>query len=146
MSPANSWRGAYAPEDGNVFVEFIAVVIVLLLPLIYFAQSVAIVTKSNLAIQNASQLAARAFVVSSSDAVARVHARSAVTAVITDAHLPRTGLRISVKCSAAPCLTASQEVSISVSSQVSTPAFGFVPRHVFTVSATHTETVDEIRK
>lgn len=146
MSRSSSLRAECRVEDGNVLVEFVAIVIVLLLPLIYFAQSVAIITKANLAIQNASQLAARAFVVSSNDAVARVHAKSAASSALNDAHLSKVGLRVAVKCSATPCLTASQEVSISVATQVSTPAFGFVPRHAFVVAATHTETVDEIRQ
>jgi len=133
-------------EAGNVLVEFIVVVVVFLMHLIYFAQSVAIVTSANLAIQNASQLAARAFVVSASDSVARTHARSAATVALSDGRISKKEMRITVKCEASPCLTANKEVSILVSAQVTTTAFGFFPSHVVTVKSTHVETVDEIRQ
>jgi len=132
-------------ESGNVMVEFIAVVVVLLLPLIYFAQSVVLVAKTNTAVQSASQLAAREFVVSPNDALARVRSRKAAIAVLSDAQFPTSKARVTFVCDADPCLTASREVSVAVSVPIATPAFGPFPSHSLVITATHSETVDEVR-
>ena len=132
-------------DDGNVIVEFIAITVGLLVPLSIIANSSIMVANAYLATDISARTAARAFVVSSSDASGSRAANSAagLSAQDFDSHDPSITTKIT--CSKNPCLSPGGFVTVRVSKEVrlNLPrAFG---SQNIVVAAQHTSVVDELR-
>lgn len=156
------WRSrvtATRRDDGAALVEFIALALVLLIPLIYLIFSVARVQAGALAAESAARDAARSAVVagvaaiedgqSPSEAtvlaVTRANAMSAL--VIEDFGFDATtDATVSIECSSSPCFAQGSTVYSSADVRVTLPGIpGFVtsrvPLHV-TVNGTAASPVD----
>jgi len=132
-------------EDGNVIVEFIGITVALLVPLSIIANSSILVANAYLATDVSARTAARAFVVSSSDASGSRAANSAAGLIAQDFHSRDAAITTKITCSKNPCLSPGGFVTVRVSKEVrlNLPrAFG--SRSVV-VASQHTAVVDELR-
>jgi hypothetical protein len=132
-------------DDGNVIVEFIGITVALLVPLSIIASSSIMVANAYLSTDVSARTAARAFVVSSSDASGNRVASAAAGLVSQDFDARDAAITTKITCSKNPCLSPGGFVTIRVSKEVKLNlprAFG--PRTVV-VSGQHTAVVDELR-
>lgn len=132
-------------DTGNVIVEFIGVTVALFLPLSIIANASMLVANSYLSTDISARTAARAFVVSSSDANGTRVANAAAKQVASDFHSQNSEVSTKISCSENPCLSPGGFVTVRVSKEVrlNLPrAFG--SRSVI-VSGQHTAVVDELR-
>lgn len=132
-------------EDGNVIVEFIGITVALLVPLSIIASSSILVANAYLATDVSARTAARAFVVSSSDANGSRAANSAAGLIAQDFDSRDAAITTKITCSKNPCLSPGGFVTVRVSKEVrlNLPrAFG--SRSVV-VASQHTAVVDELR-
>jgi hypothetical protein len=132
-------------DNGNVVVEFIGITVALLVPLSIIASSSTSVANAYLSTDVSARTAARAFVVSSSDAGGIRAANSAAGLVAQDFDAHNAAITTKVTCSKNPCLSPGGFVTVRVSKEVALNlprAFG--SRSVV-VSSQHTAVVDELR-
>jgi hypothetical protein len=132
-------------DDGNVIVEFIGITVALLVPLSIIASSSIMVANAYLATDVSARTAARAFVISSSDASGSRAANSAAGLLAQDFDSHNAAITTKITCSKNPCLSPGGFVTVRVSKEVrlNLPrAFG--SRSVV-VASQHTAIVDELR-
>jgi hypothetical protein len=132
-------------DDGNVIVEFIGITVALLVPLSIIASSSIMVANAYLSTDVSARSAARAFVVSSSDASGSRAANSAAELLAQDFDSHNAAITTKIICSKNPCLSPGGFVTVRVSKEVrlNLPrAFG--SRSVV-VASQHTAIVDELR-
>ena len=132
-------------DDGNVIVEFIGISVALLVPLSIIASSSIMVANAYSSTDVSARTAARAFVVSSSDASGSRAANSAAGLIAQDFDSRDATITTKITCSKNPCLSPGGFVTVRVSKEVrlNLPrAFG--SRSVV-VASQHTAVVDELR-
>lgn len=132
-------------DHGNVIVEFIGITVALLVPLSIIANSSIMVANAYLSTDISARTAARAFVVSSSDASGIRVANSAAALVAQDFNAHDSAITTRISCSRNPCLSPGGFVTVRVSREVALNlprAFG--SRSVV-VTSQHTSIVDELR-
>ena len=138
---------AMRDERGSVALEFIGIVIALYLPIAYFAGAVNSVAQMQSISQTAARSAARAYVNSVNDNTGWILARRAARSTYRQAHMSTTTMSITVTCSAVPCLTPGEFVTVEIIDQAPIAVLnviGFTPASVRTHSAS-TMVVDELR-
>jgi len=126
-------------------VEFVGITVALLVPLSIIANSSILVANAYLATDVSARTAARAFVVSSSDANGSRAANSAAGLIAQDFDSRDAAITTKITCSKNPCLSPGGFVTVRVSKEVrlNLPrAFG--SRSVV-VASQHTAVVDELR-
>jgi hypothetical protein len=132
-------------EDGNVIVEFIGITVALLVPLSIIANSSILVANAYLATDVSARTAARAFVVSSSDASGSRAANSAAGLIAQDFDSRDAAITTKITCSKNPCLSPGGFVTVRVSKEVRLNLpIAFGSRSVV-VASQHTAVVDELR-
>lgn len=136
-------------DDGSALVEFVALAVLLLVPLVHVVLAVASVQRTSYAASSAVREAARAYVTSDSPAQARTRAVAAARLALADhgVALPRRALHLT--CLDGPCLSPGGRVSVSLRLVVALPGApavleGAVPATI-PVTATHVEVVDTFR-
>jgi hypothetical protein len=132
-------------DNGNVIVEFIGITVALLVPLSIIASSSILVANAYLSTDVSARTAARAFVVSSSDATGSRAANSTAGLVAQDFDSRNAEITTKITCSKNPCLSPGGFVTVRVSKEVKLNlprAFG--SRSVV-VESKHTAVVDELR-
>ena len=131
-------------DKGNALVEFIGVVVALMIPAMYIATSCWTFVNSTLTLRNTAEAMARAYVVAPSDAVARKQVRALLVSSLSDSGIPSNQVTMRSSCSANPCLTAGEFISITLIRNVaiSIPLLG---THSMAISQTQTAVVDELR-
>jgi hypothetical protein len=135
-------------ERGSAVVEFVALGVLLLVPLVYLVLMLARVQAGTFAVSQASREAGRAFVTADSGEHPVARARAAARVSFEDHDFDDTG-HLSIRCEATPCLRPDARVRTTATVSVPlplVPAFvrGAVPLTV-PVSATHVSTVDRFR-
>lgn len=90
-------------EDGNAIIEFLAVAIALLLPLIYLVLAVFEVERNVFAVKQAAREAGRAIATSGDVQTGLVRARYAADLALSDQQLPAGGEQVSYAAAGAPC-------------------------------------------
>lgn len=143
-------------DDGNAALEFLALGVLLLVPLVYLVLTVGQVQAASMAADRAAVLGARAFTLSAGDAAGRAAAAAALDLALRDHGLDAgrrpgatDGAGFAVRCSASPCLTPGARIEVSVAVRVplpGVPAFlsGSLPTLV-RVQARQAAAVDEFR-
>lgn len=158
LGPARRWRHA-GPDAGSAVVEFLAVTLLLLVPVVYLVLVLGRLQGAAFAVDGAAREAARAVTTTqvtdteTDTETAASHAENRAVAAVAlalrdqglDPDLAREGLTLT--CSAAPCLTPGATVTASVHVDVPLPGVpgwlhGVVPLSV-PVHATATAAVDE---
>jgi hypothetical protein len=135
-------------ERGSAVVEFVALGVLLLLPLVYLVLTLARVQAGAFAVSQASREAGRAFVTAPVAEAATARARAAARISFEDHDFADTG-QLTIACAASPCLTPDARVRTTATVSVPlplVPAFvrGAVPLAV-PVSASHVSAVDRFR-
>ena len=132
-------------DSGNVIVEFIGVTVALLVPLTIIANSSIMVANAYLSTDVAARSAARAFVVSSSDANGTRAANSAVGLTAQDFDRESGGVSTKISCTRSPCLSPGGFVTVRVSKEVKLNLPRALGSRSVTVTSHHTSVVDELR-
>jgi hypothetical protein len=135
----------FRSDAGNVIVEFIGITVALLVPLSIIANSCILVANAYLATDISARTAARAFVLSSSDANGTRAASSAAGLSAQDFDSRNAAIMTKISCTENPCLSPGGFVTVKISKEVklNLPA-AFGSRSVL-VTSQHTSVVDELR-
>lgn len=148
--PGTPVAGNGRADAGSAVVEFVALGMLLLLPLVYLVVALSRIQAASYAVDGSARAAARAFTTAGTVEDGTVRAAAAVRIGLQDQafDVDPAGV-MTLTCSAAPCLTPQARVEVVVAVEVvlpGVPAFldAAVPAHV-TVSSRHTETVDRFR-
>lgn len=134
-----------ADDRGSALVEFVALAVLLLVPLVYVVTTVARVQAAAMAATAAAREAGRAYVTSASTAQADARARAAAALALADQGLEPAPSTLVLTCRLGPCLAPGSRVLVSVRVPVRLPG---VPDAlgggglVIPVRATHVSTVD----
>lgn len=132
-------------DSGNVIVDFIGVTVALLVPLSIIANSSIMVANAYLSTDIAARSAARAFVVSSSDASGTRAANSAVGLIANDFDREKNDVSTRISCTMSPCLSPGGYVTIRISKEVNLNLPRALGVRSVTVTSHHTSVVDELR-
>ncbi|MCL2516417.1 MAG: hypothetical protein FWD85_02735 [Microbacteriaceae bacterium] len=113
-------------DRGNAALEFLTAGVILMIPLVYLGLALSSIQGASLAVEGAAREAARVYVSSSTDAVARASADTAVTVALADRNVPRRSGDLTLSCTPAVdnCLAAGSSVTARVRTLVVLP---FVP-------------------
>jgi Flp pilus assembly protein TadG len=135
-------------ESGSAVVEFIALAVLMVIPLIYLVMMMARLQAGSFAVSQAAREAGRAYVTSSNGETARHRADSAARIAFLDHAFVSEG-RLAVTCDGAPCLRPDGRVETTATVQVPLPLVPAFVREVVPlfvpVSASHLSTVDRFR-
>jgi hypothetical protein len=144
----SAWPRDAGGDDGNAIIEFVYLAILLMIPLAYLLITVFRVQGATYAVSSATREAGRVYVTSGSgDADAR--AATAAAIVMADSGLELDASRLSIRCSARPCLTPGANVEIAIGYDVALPFLprfldGAIPANIHVVGR-HLEVVDRFR-
>lgn len=123
---ARAGRAVVASDDGSAVVEFLALTLVLLLPVLYLVLVLGRVQAATFAVEGAAREAARSFVRADDAALGQQRALASVGIALRDQGFdavdPAGALTLS--CSSRPCLASGSDVATSVAVDVALP---FVP-------------------
>lgn len=136
------------PERGSAIVEFVALAVLMMIPLVYLVLMLARLEAGAFAVTQAAREAGRAFVTADSDGEAYSRAAAAATISFQDFRFgPESTL--SVQCTGSPCLSAGSAVVTTATVQVPLPLVPAFVRDVVPLSvpvtSSHRSTVDEFR-
>lgn len=131
-------------DDGTAVVEFVVLVVLVLVPIVYLVLAATRVQAASYAVTQAAREAGRAFAQANSPGQAASDARTAVHIAMNDQGFD--GANLEVHCSAA-CLTPGSRVQVRISTRVRLP---FLPESWETVgavpvSADHVVPIDDYR-
>ena len=132
-------------DQGNVIVEFIGITVALLVPLSIIANSSIMVANAYLSSDISARTAARAFVLSSSDASGSRAANSAAALIAQDFDSRNSAITTKISCSKNPCLSPGGFVTVKVSKEVALNLPSAFGSRSVVVSSQHTSVVDELR-
>ena len=135
----------FTSNEGNVIVEFIGITVALLVPLSIIANSSIMVANAYLSADISARTAARAFVVSSSDASGSRAANSAADLVANDFDSRNQEITTKISCSKKPCLSPGGFVTVIVSKKVKLDLPRALGSRSLVVTSQHTAIVDELR-
>jgi hypothetical protein len=135
-------------DDGRAIVEFLAVGILVLVPVVYLIVTLGQVQAAAFAASTASREAGRAFTTAPDEGSAYARAQAAAVLAFEDFDVSSTGTVV-VRCDGSPCLRTEGEVESVATVTVRLPLVpdflsGALPT-VVPVSATHVATVDRFR-
>ncbi len=135
-------------EQGSAVVEFVALGVLLLVPLVYLVLMLSRVQAGAFAVSQASREAGRAFVTAPAAEAAAARAQSAARISFEDHDFADTG-KLTITCAASPCLSPDARVRTTATVSVPLPLVpsfvrGAVPL-VVPVSASHVSTVGRFR-
>ena len=131
-------------ESGSALIEAVFGTLFLIVPLLWIALALLRVEAASYAVRSAAREASRTMVTADSSAAGRARAHAAALIAFDDQHAPRG--RVTLTCSATPCLTPDATVTARAATDVPLP---FVPGWLASatgarvqVYASHAETVE----
>lgn len=130
-------------SKGNVSLEFIFVSAALLIPISFLAIYIYSIASTYVAISNAARMAARIYVLEDSEPLAKQKVQRAVSRQLQDYGLRSRDFRAQVSCSARPCLTSGEYVTISITGKRRVKA-PFAQQISVTLTASQTLEVDGV--
>ena len=110
----------FSEERGSASLEFLALGMLLLLPLVYLVIAVATLQAAAFAVEAGARQAVRVFVLAPDRPTAEASARRALDFALAD-HGVRSGASLEISCTREPCLTRQGLVTISVDVTVPLP-------------------------
>lgn len=140
MRPNNQSR----KEAGSAVVEFIFLVTLLLIPVVYLLLTVASVQAGSFASVGAADQAAKVFAAADSPEQGRLRAERAVLLAVTDLGFDQSAATLHISCQPAVCLDPGSSVTVMVYLDVQLPLIPVTDHlslSVATVSASATEMV-----
>jgi Flp pilus assembly protein TadG len=136
-------------ERGSAVVEFCALALLLMVPLVYAVLAVFRVQAGAYGVTAAAREAGRAFVTANDPELAERRARAAAAIVAADQGLMLQPDAVSISCSTQPCLAPNSRVVVKIDTAVRLPFMPavFAGRELASVAlhARHTEVVDRYR-
>lgn len=132
-----------AREQGNASVEFIGIAVAMMVPVAYAIIAMAQLQSAVFGVEGAAQMAARAYVQASGDAIGRYAAARSAAIAGRNHSLIITADDLSITCDAANCLTPGASVRLVVRSATRIGAAGFARR--ISLHATREFVVDPFR-
>jgi hypothetical protein len=139
---------AGAGDAGSASVEFVALGLLLLVPLTYLLITVFTVQSAAYGVSSAARDAGRAFVQAPDGADPSVVAYQAASIALQDYGIDLAPQDLSISCSASPCLSPGALVTVTVDIDVALPLvpdfFGEIPASVG-VAGQHAAVVDRFR-
>ena len=117
---ASGGASVTARESGNAVVEFLAVTLVVLVPLVYLVLLLARVQAASYAVSVAAREAARVYVSGPANGQPLARAEAAARLAFEDHGFATPG-NLQVECSAQPCLTPDATVRVHVRYEVALP-------------------------
>lgn len=135
-------------DGGRAIIEFLAIGMLVLLPLMYLVITLARVQAAAFAVSAAAREAGRAYTTAATEGSADARARAAAALSFEDYDFG-SGNTLAISCDGSPCLRPSGRVEIRAQVSVQLPLVpdflaGAIPTSV-PVSATHVATVDRFR-
>ncbi|GAB78377.1 TadE-like protein [Austwickia chelonae] len=106
-------------EDGSAVVEFVFLVVILLIPLIYLVLTVARLQAASFAVSTAAREAGRAFVTAPRHVSPQARAEAAAELAYADHGLD--GGRVTIRCAADPCLSPDARIEVQAAVDVPLP-------------------------
>jgi hypothetical protein len=141
-------RPAALDERGSAVVEFVALGVLLLIPLVYLVMMLGRVQAGSYAVSQAAREAGRAFVTADAEGAAAARAQAAARVAFADHAFEDSG-RVTIACDGSPCLRPDGHVVTAATVRVPLPLVPSFVRHVIPlsvpVSASHLSTVDRFR-
>ena len=135
-------------ERGSAVVEFVALGVLLLIPLVYLVMMLARVQAGSYAVSQAAREAGRACVTADAEGAATARAQAAARVAFADHAFEDSG-RVTIACDGTPCLRPDGQVVTAATVRVPLPLVPSFVRHVIPlsvpVSASHLSTVDRFR-
>lgn len=134
-----------ARDEGSAPIEFVFLAVLLLVPLVYVLLAAFEVQRAAYAASAAAREAGRGFVTSGSGGDAELRAQAAADVALRDHGLDAGSVRLTLACSARPCLTPGAAVTVRVEAAVPLPLVpALLGRPVASVAvhAEHREVVD----
>lgn len=132
-------------DDGSAPVEFVFLAVLLLVPLVYLLLAVFAVQRAAYALSAAAREAGRGFVTGVDGLEAELRAQAAADVALRDHGLNAGDVRLTLDCSARPCLTPGAAVTVRVDADVALPLVPALlgrPAASVAVHAEHREVVD----
>ncbi len=111
----------WTDDDGSASLEFITAGLILLVPLVYLVLAVAAIQGGALAVEGAARQAVRVFVQAPDQATGQAAAMRALEFALADHGLTDADVAIAITCSANPCLTRREFVTVTVDLAVPLP-------------------------
>ena len=143
MTPEHRGRGRVRDDAGSAMIEFIAVAIVLMVPLVYVILSVFEVQRSAFAVAEGARQAGRAYVTAGDGAEAQARALYAANLAVVDQGfeaLPAGGLHVDAPSG----FCGGGTVTVTLTMTAHPPMLGRAVN--IPVTAEHTETIDEFQE
>lgn len=138
-------RARARSERGSAIVEFHALGLVLIVPLVYILLAALDVQRAAYGATHAAREAGRVYVAGGDERAARVAANVA----LADQGVQPGDVALSISCSATPCRTPGAEITVTVSTSVALPflpdMFADVANARIPVEAKHVGMVDRFR-
>ena len=119
MRPSRRWTDS--DDAGSASLEFITAGMLLLLPIVYLVLALSAIQTGAFAVEGAARQAARVYVQSPNTAAANAAAGRAVEFALADYGIDASGVEVTVSCSATPCLSRREFVTVSVTTTVTLP-------------------------
>jgi Flp pilus assembly protein TadG len=135
-------------DEGSAIIEFVFLAVLMLVPIVYLIVALGRIQAGALAVEQGAREAGRAFVTAPDEVSGRARAQAAAALAFQDQGFagPYDG-QLTVRCSAAPCLTGNARVTVDAQITVLLPGVPRFLSHVIpvqmTLDATHISTVDE---
>lgn len=120
MRPSKFCADRMRAEQGSASLEFLTAGLVLLVPLVYLVLAVSSIQAAAFAAEGAARQAARVFVQAIDEGAAAASAERALQFALAD-HGVAGNAALRVECSATPCLTRREFVTVSVDLEVPLP-------------------------
>lgn len=145
------WRepGPLRDDEGSALVEFVALALLVMIPLVYVVMAVARVQSAAYAVSTAVREAGRVYATSASDAQGRQRAGTAARLALADHGLDLPDGTLRLHCAGGACLSPGSRIEVSLNLAVPLP---FLPQNLgegtdlsIPVSAGHVEVVDTYR-
>lgn len=109
-------------DEGSASLEFIAVGVVLLVPLVYLIVALGTIQSQALGVETASRQLARTIASAPDSPTGDVRAERVIEAIVAEYGIDRAGLRVDVTCAASgPCPSAGTLLSVTVTADVALP-------------------------
>lgn len=111
----------HGDDAGSASIEFVVAGLVLLVPLIYLVLAMSAIQGAALTAEGAARQGARVFVQAADDAAGQAAAVKALEFALADQGLRDADASVQVQCSATPCLTRRELVTVRVEIAVPLP-------------------------
>lgn len=108
-------------DEGSASLEFITAGMLLLLPMVYLVLTLSAIQAGAFAVEGAARQAARVYVQGSTTAQAEAAAGRAIEFALADYGLDTNAVSVAVSCTASPCLTRREFVTVTVATTVTLP-------------------------